>query len=124
MDLRLIERLRHEELSILEELRATAPYQRLEAVRQVLSLYDAPPPVGALLDALDRGHIAQAVLDVFQTEPLPPEHPFWAHPRVVVTPHIASETRVESAATVVAENLRRVMRGEAPLHLVDRTKGY
>ena len=52
MDLRLIERLRHEELSILEELRATAPYQRLEAVRQVLSLYDAPPPVGALLDAL------------------------------------------------------------------------
>lgn len=52
MDLRLIERLRHEELSILEELRATAPYQRLEAVRQVLSYYDAPPPVGAQLDAL------------------------------------------------------------------------
>ena len=78
----------------------------------------------ALLSALYGGRLAGAVLDVFQTEPLPPEHPFWAHPRVVVTPHIAAETRVESAATVVAENLRRVMRGEAPLHLVDRTKGY
>ena len=78
----------------------------------------------ALLAALDAGHLDRAVLDVFGTEPLPPDHPFWAHPRVVVTPHIASETRVESAATVVAENLRRVMRGEAPLHLVDRTKGY
>ncbi|MBA4490122.1 glyoxylate/hydroxypyruvate reductase A [Paracoccus sp. S1E-3] len=78
----------------------------------------------ALLSALDGGHIAQAVLDVFQTEPLPPEHPFWAHPRVVVTPHIAAETRVETAATVVAENLRRVIRGDAPLHLVDRAKGY
>ena len=78
----------------------------------------------ALLSALDQGHVSQAVLDVFQTEPLPPEHPFWSHPRVVVTPHIASETRVETAALVVAENLRRVMRGEAPLHLVDRAKGY
>ena len=64
------------------------------------------------------------MLDVFGTEPLPPDHPFWAHPRVVVTPHIASETRVGTAAQVVAENLRRVMRGETPLHLVDRQKGY
>lgn len=78
----------------------------------------------ALLQALDAGHIAQAVLDVFRTEPLPPDHPFWGHPRVVVTPHIASETRVETAAQVVAENLRRVMRGQTPLHLVDRQKGY
>lgn len=79
---------------------------------------------GALLAALGSGHIAQAVLDVFQTEPLPAGHPFWTHPGVVVTPHIASETRVETASLVVAENLRRVMRGEAPLHLVDRRKGY
>lgn len=84
------------------------------------TLIDEP----ALLAALDAGHIAQAVLDVFRSEPLPPDHPFWRHPRVVVTPHIASETRVETAAQVVAENLRRVMRGQPPLHLVDRQKGY
>lgn len=52
MDLRLIDELRRVEHSILEELRATDPYQRLQAVRQVLELYDAPPPVGSLLDAL------------------------------------------------------------------------
>lgn len=78
----------------------------------------------ALLGALDRGHLHHAVLDVFRTEPLPPDHPFWAHPQVTVTPHIASETRVATAAQVVAENLRRVMRAEVPLHLVDRAKGY
>ncbi|HWT11003.1 MAG TPA: hypothetical protein VN329_17660 [Roseomonas sp.] len=52
MDLRLIDELRQAEHSILEELRATGPYQRLQAVRQVLALYDTPPPVGSLLDAL------------------------------------------------------------------------
>lgn len=52
MDIRLIEALRREEQSILEALRASVPFQRLEAVRQVLSQYDDPPPVGALLDAL------------------------------------------------------------------------
>lgn len=52
MELRLIDELRQAEHSILEELRATGPYQRLQAVRQVLALYEAPPPVGALLDAL------------------------------------------------------------------------
>lgn len=52
MDMRMIEELRREEQSILEVLRATTPYQRLEALRQVLSAYDEPPPVGAMLDAL------------------------------------------------------------------------
>ncbi|MDO5644012.1 MAG: NAD(P)-dependent oxidoreductase, partial [Paracoccus sp. (in: a-proteobacteria)] len=78
----------------------------------------------ALLAALDAGHIRHAVLDVFRNEPLPPDHPYWAHPRVTVTPHIASETRVGTASALVAENLRRVMRDETPLHLVDRIKGY
>lgn len=78
----------------------------------------------ALIDALDRGQVAHATLDVFRTEPLPPDHPFWAHPGVTVTPHIASDTRAESAAEVVAENIRRGEAGEPFLHLVDRAAGY
>jgi glyoxylate/hydroxypyruvate reductase A len=64
------------------------------------------------------------VLDVFRSEPLPPDHPFWAHPAITVTPHIAAETRPTTAATVAAENLRRAMRGERLLYLVDRARGY
>lgn len=78
----------------------------------------------ALLAALDTGRIGHATLDVFRVEPLPPDHPFWAHPRVTVTPHIASETRPVSAARVIAENIRRGEAGEPFLHLVDRDRGY
>jgi glyoxylate/hydroxypyruvate reductase A len=78
----------------------------------------------ALLAALDAGHVGHATLDVFRTEPLPPDHPYWAHPRVTVTPHIASETRPASAARVIAENIRRGEAGEPFLHLVDRDAGY
>ena len=78
----------------------------------------------ALLAALDADHIAHATLDVFRTEPLPQEHPYWAHPKVTVTPHIASETRPETAAQVICENIRRGESGEPLLHLVDRSLGY
>ncbi|TCP60679.1 glyoxylate/hydroxypyruvate reductase A [Rhodovulum bhavnagarense] len=78
----------------------------------------------ALLAALASGRIGHATLDVFRTEPLPAEHPFWAHPKVTVTPHIASETRPESAARVIVENIRRVEADEPLLHLVDRARGY
>lgn len=78
----------------------------------------------ALLAALDSGHLGHATLDVFREEPLPPAHPFWAHPRVTVTPHIAAETRPATAARVVAENIRRAEAGEPLLHLVDRGLGY
>ncbi len=78
----------------------------------------------ALLAALDSGQLAHATLDVFREEPLPPAHPFWAHPGVTVTPHIASETRPETAAPVIAENIRRAEAGEPLLHLVDRGRGY
>lgn len=78
----------------------------------------------ALLAALDSCQIEHATLDVFREEPLPPSHPFWAHPRVTVTPHVASATRVSSAVRVVAENIRRGEAGEPFLHLVDRARGY
>ena len=78
----------------------------------------------ALLAVLDSGDVGHATLDVFREEPLPPEHPYWAHPRVTVTPHIASETRPKSASQVIAENIRRGEAGEPFLHLVDRDLGY
>jgi glyoxylate/hydroxypyruvate reductase A len=78
----------------------------------------------ALLAALDTGHVGHATLDVFRVEPLPPAHPYWAHPRVTVTPHIASETRPITAARVIIENVRRGEAGAPFLHLVDRAKGY
>lgn len=78
----------------------------------------------ALLGALDSGQIGHATLDVFRTEPLPPDHPYWAHPNVTVTPHIASETRPETASEVIAENIRRGEAGQPFLHLVDRALGY
>ncbi len=78
----------------------------------------------ALLAALDAGQVSHATLDVFREEPLPPAHPFWAHDKVTVTPHIASATRPVTAARVVAENFRRGAAGLPFLHLVDRLKGY
>jgi glyoxylate/hydroxypyruvate reductase A len=78
----------------------------------------------ALLAALDTGRIGHATLDTFRTEPLPPGHPYWAHPRVTVTPHIASETRASSASRAIAENIRRGEAGLPFLHLVDRDRGY
>jgi glyoxylate/hydroxypyruvate reductase A len=78
----------------------------------------------ALLAALDQGRIGHATLDVFAEEPLPPAHPYWAHPRVTVTPHIASATRAATAAEAVAENIARGEAGEPFLHVVDRSRGY
>lgn len=78
----------------------------------------------ALLAALESGQVGQATLDVFRTEPLPAQHPYWRHPRVTVTPHVAAETRPQSAARVIAENLRRLQIGEPLLHRVDRRAGY
>ena len=77
-----------------------------------------------LLAALDSDHLKHATLDVFRTEPLPSDHAFWSHPKVTVTPHVASDTRAGSAAEQVAENIRRSEAGEPLLHLVDRGLGY
>lgn len=78
----------------------------------------------ALIAALDAGHLAHATLDVFRVEPLPDSHPFWTHPQVTVTPHIAADTRPDSSARIIAENIRRGEAGEPLLYLVDRDAGY
>lgn len=78
----------------------------------------------ALLAALDSGQIGHATLDVFRVEPLPQDHPFWAHPRVTVTPHIAADTRPDTSAEVIVENIRRGEAGLPFLHVVDRVRGY
>ena len=78
----------------------------------------------ALLAALDQGQIAQATLDVFLEEPLPREHPYWHHPGVTITPHIAASTRASGAARVIAQNVARSESGKPLLYLVDRARGY
>lgn len=78
----------------------------------------------ALLNALNTGHIAHATLDVFRQEPLPADNPYWTHPNVTVTPHIAADTRASTAAQVIAENIRRAESNQPLHHLVDRSAGY
>jgi len=77
-----------------------------------------------LLAALESGRLAGACLDVFRTEPLPESHPFWSHPRVTVTPHVASLTYPKAVAPQIVENYRRVRSGQSPLHAVDIRRGY
>ena len=77
-----------------------------------------------LLAALDSGQIVGATLDVFATEPLPADHPFWTHPKVTVLPHAAADTLPESAAAAVINNLRRSLADQPLLHVVNRSKGY
>lgn len=78
----------------------------------------------ALRDALDRGHLRHAVLDVFAVEPLPPDSPWWRHPGVTVLPHAAAATDPRSASAVVAANVRALLEGRPLAHLVDRQRGY
>ena len=77
-----------------------------------------------LLAALDSGHLRGAVLDVFETEPLPAEHALWRAPGVVVTPHMASMASFEVVARQIADNLARLRAGQPLLHQVDSSRGY
>ncbi len=72
----------------------------------------------ALLAALD-GQLRGAVLDVFPEEPLGPDSALWSHPKVIVTPHVAGETNPVTASAIIAENIRRLERGEKATPLVD-----
>ena len=77
-----------------------------------------------LIAALDSGQLGGAMLDVFREEPLPASHPFWSHPKVIVTPHAAAPTIVDAAERQIIGNVERMERGEPPLGVVDRAKGY
>jgi glyoxylate/hydroxypyruvate reductase A len=77
-----------------------------------------------VLAALESGQLAGAALDVFEPEPLPPDHPFWAHPKVWMTPHAASFTIPSSAAPQVVENIHRLRDGRPLVNLVDFAAGY
>ncbi|RWK11951.1 glyoxylate/hydroxypyruvate reductase A [Mesorhizobium sp.] len=78
----------------------------------------------ALVAALDSGQLSAAMIDVTDPEPLPPGHPFWSHPKIILTPHIASVTQPASAARAVIDNIKRHRAGLDPIGLVDRSRGY
>jgi glyoxylate/hydroxypyruvate reductase A len=77
-----------------------------------------------LLAALDSGHVGFAVLDAFETEPLPATHRYWRHERVFITPHVAAISDHRSVVPLIAENIRRFRSGEPVPHLVDPDAGY
>ncbi|HET9628527.1 MAG TPA: glyoxylate/hydroxypyruvate reductase A [Novosphingobium sp.] len=77
-----------------------------------------------LLAALAEGQLSAAMLDVTEPEPLPESHPFWSHPAILMTPHVAGITRRDSAVEVLIDNLRRDLAGQPLLGEVDRTRGY
>ena len=77
-----------------------------------------------LIAALDSNQLSGAALDVFRTEPLPAGDQFWAHPKIMLSPHVAAPTHAHTAVAEMAENIRRYERGEPLHHLVDRTLGY
>jgi glyoxylate/hydroxypyruvate reductase len=78
----------------------------------------------AVLAALNSGQLAGALLDVFNTEPLPADNPLWAHPNVIVTPHIAATTPIREACAQIVDKIERMERGEAISGIVDRRTGY
>jgi glyoxylate/hydroxypyruvate reductase len=115
-------------LPLTAQTRGILNAQNLKRVRQggcIINLARGGHVVSAdLIAALDSGHLARAYLDVFDREPLPADDPLWRHPGVTLTPHVAALTEPRTAVPVIVENIERVRRGEAPLHLVDRDAGY
>ena len=77
-----------------------------------------------LIALLDSGHLAGATLDVFRTEPLPADHPFWQHPKVTVTPHTSARTLRDESIAQIAGKIVALSRGEPIAGVVHRDRGY
>lgn len=77
-----------------------------------------------LIAALDSGQLAGATLDVFRTEPLPPEHAFWQHPRITLTPHTSARTLRSESITQIVRKMHAVLHGQSVAGVVDPNKGY
>ena len=115
-------------MPLTDQTRGMIGAEAFKNMRQGVSLINfARGPIiddEALLDALDRGHVEHAVLDVFADEPLPEASRYWSHPSVTVLPHISAPTNRKTASRIVAENLRRFfLDGQVP-RSVDRQRGY
>ena len=103
----------------------TSLFERLPRGAQLVNVGRGGHLVEAdLIAALDHGALSAAVLDVAEHEPLPTGHPFWRHPRILLTPHIASMTTPEAAVDFVLDTIARHRRGEALPGRVDRDRGY
>jgi glyoxylate/hydroxypyruvate reductase A len=115
-------------LPLTPETRSLLDNRRLSLLPHAAKLINASRGAvvdeAALIAALQSGQIAEATLDVFTVEPLPADHAFWGMENVLITPHLASITVPEDAAREVAESIRRVRAGLAPLHLIDARLGY
>ena len=79
---------------------------------------------GDLIAALDGGHLSGAFLDVFVQEPLPADHPYWHHPKIAVTPHIAAVTDPRNVADQIVENINKAIIGAPLVNQVDPARGY
>jgi glyoxylate/hydroxypyruvate reductase A len=100
-------------------------FSALPAGAALINVGRGPHLVDAdLLDALDSGRLSRAIIDVTDPEPLPFDHPFWTHPRVFLTPHVASMTQSETAAPILLDNIRRHQRGEPLKDVIERSRGY
>ena len=108
-----------------ENILNRATLSRLQAGGYVINVARGAHLVdGDLIALLDGGNLAGATLDVFRTEPLPADHPFWSHPRITLTPHTSARTLRDESITQMVGKIVALERGEAIAGIVDPVRGY